>query len=1672
MTESNTVFPGRECTDPAMDDISFFPRRPLLCTMINLLATLFVVPSQRSSRDQKYTQNIGGGINNCHRKLEIDQDTLGYTVSSQMKVVVQILLNYGLDGALVQCLLGNSNFVTLTMADRQIIVWLLREWTMLLSVLDLATNSVLKWFQWLLLANTCSPSENTVSLLYQKGPAINSSSTSRNSTAVPVGLPKISLELKVLLLQECRLLLFSPLELQSRSQSVFIHPIGSWLSTVPDTTSVSSSQWGLPVIAYLGHTTKIKQDFIESGLLHWLLHFVVGSCQPVFIQTLFELHGTREIRFTKSLTLLHSINVFEWNLWKQSFGLLLQCIRHCTASKVYIDQHFGVKMITTQLIHITRLFHSLQMSVEEKSVINLCIELYTIGSTCRSSLPPFSCVDYFYQGHMKDNNIEKESNRLFSMNTYSVYPTAIQAMEHIRMSAMAPIDVSKILILLMDGKAFHNNFIFLNFQSSFHRSAASDKFPMHSLHENHSSVDGDEDNEAVCRSKTLINTSSKATTTSSKQLANSRLSQNQHIGLDVVESASTSSSCYFNNKWDSESVEKTSTVQGDLMSRSSLHSQQSVSSIFQALKNAPAYVMLNEAYLEDSTTTMTRPPLWPSSETITAQTTISKRSDSNQHLRLQTHVLQLKPHQFLFPTPNSRFSTLYWLSLASGQPITHFILMIHHLLVLRSDLEVWLLQETMDSTDFCLDFGIDVSSQQQLPPQHVSESAFPSMIFSEEGYYSLLRMHMYWLLLPADDKCTSVTNERLLLGTKSTDSMFRIQFRAIECLECLLSIAMASSKEIQMYLLDKILQMVRGHPANASMFAQSESSLLLVLIELYSESFDCCIQASLGNIISQVFSCQNCGQGLRRIFQLISTDRLTSPTNIDQNALVLLRQTCERLQPKIFLHFQSQSFPTVPIKLPVMVSTLGSSAHNITSNRVSGEDQLTVYSWIRVGHIEQNVCHVLTQWSSHDQRYILTIFLRRIDSPSSADAQKLQLCISLQLRSDDSNIYDGQFRNTPNQCEINNPNSYKIDAVRSRRKQLYWSSGLENWFSANSSFSQDENERRISSSSSPNAPKDIGQEEIEQQEIQSIVSKLHFSIASFTIPDFLVELSIPDDSPWMFLSLSLGSDQVSCSINGVSQCCQIFSPFGYMAFPDAYSPLSSTIPPSLEKLNKIIHMCNSKPQSIKDSIASAMDITIGNVLVETNMILRLLSIEKNHSHRQNVMVTKAVSLANAFSACIHGFDGFISDFIVVEDILDHKFVLECAREGPVHGLISTTSYQSKPYRLCYGFKQSDLYVLAKDDAMLTSLSGLWSKTRRYSNSDRDNSNNSSSISPINSNTNSIHNHWLELHLQQPLPIVQLCRTGNLLIALKQLGGFRLLLPFLDIKASLATETLRIFDLLTTATQDFNEFKSEQMETVLLYLFVSDCQSIIQTTEAVQVLFNWSLHLSRCSKLPVKSLSERTMDNVFINMDLIRLLIDMLLGLNGNVVVAKTIIDSLCEMADDRPDLVGQFMKSIGLLPCLTVLCNWSMEILQPMLSEHQLSRTNKSIVTDKRKVSFIDTNGINSTLSENIQSTVKPRTDSPTTSTFQAHLSIHDDQLRNCLDSFHMHISCCKWLRVLIYGTVMDNYTPINSNGTMTRRHVEFTGHSLQTLFLFGMKLTRYIGLFTFCFTLLKFILA
>ena len=1408
---------------------------------------------------------------------------------------------------------------------------------------------------------------------------------------------------------------------------------------------------------------------------------------------------------------------------------------------------------------------------EEAVFVSVLMEVCVRGGQMFPAYAPFLTVDNAFPLPLSLKEVctsDKDKSLCLSQSPcYYAHPIAIQMMQdvycpvgvtlsyrHGSICAQKHFDEENaLLVVFNDGRAFANGFTFLYSLPERSNPDERDRPPLFSGSVTDGSGDGSP--------RPMMRRTSKKNLTAGASLTLGGSASEQDL-QSKWESESTGTG-------------RASTIIGDRASRGSFNSHQSVSAIFQALKATPAHAVLGSdmldlpipstgsaggAFSATSPSTVSRPRTTAANAGVRPplkRDASSSTADSLTNIDIVSNDGKL----FLFPhtPPQSSFSEqIRVLALSSGLDETSFLLLVHNMLLIRSGLHLWM-SDFFEDSGALMDGGIEgghtLHSNKEKSPtistdaisgrgtgmrSHMLGSTLfdkditfqGNVLHSVEGYHAMLRRHVGLYVCPTDNAAKPTNScSRVISCDKHWHAAFlNLRLRSTDSLGVLLALTPALSRQSQSPVLNNLYKLLDCHPKNPAHFTASEA-LPLVLIRLFPQmsSF---LQDAFGELLSRMLGCHVHTRCLRQLLQFQSvcsksTDLdSTSPidvsvgsavtaarakrgakgslTSVNQQALLMkalfiIGKACELNSPKATLMLRGDSAAlNSGLVMPPITGVLQPFGHEVS-----------LCSWIRLGQVRAGGCHILCQLTSADMSKSLTIYFRKVFSSFHATAgndetcsncnENIQLCVSVSALNSDLG------ESVPCKDEDNVANGDSLIAQRS-----CWTSGVthllgiddcgeeEGAYSGTAGPVMSSPSHAATTTTSNKAPtmqsvvnttsssattNGIAANSDQSKELHRLTSCLAVSIASLSLPDFVIDYPWVEVGDWHLLQISLQKQRLACSIDGVHQPVLVFSPFGYVESEKVLvNPGGKKVAAVLEAIEK----------SSKDH---PVTLSLGGLFSERQHVTQLRALlgsslsATNSPHDINAM-----KVANAMERCFFGFDGFVADFMLTESVPDSFVVSMCVNDGPIGGLRH--------------IKQRTVLSLSQGELLAVSPSLIDDCT---SVTDTD----PATLQPRTAAIGSEKESWLEQQLRRSYtttPSVRCYRNTNIAATFKQLGGLKTLFPLLTDDSLKGVATLRILGGLIFDEDSFQEFKVEQIDKALLFLFreshvralyaaAAQAASVevggpvvntptICTVEFMQVVFDLILH--RCGASPhPSSLSGTTEKDLeaFHRIELLQMLIDWILSLSpmpgstsaaSSVVVAsvaapsslahplsliKAVVDWLRHVSDDHRENSGKLLKLIGMNPFFVLLTRWNDELFKSFLPIGTLSQPSPGGVSGVPSESF--KKGLFETrppLPPSDDAEVFPRLSGGAHPLTALHGNSDDaltvgfsvsDASKAIVEMFKVQTAIGKLMKVMIFGTAIDNFTLVNADGTMVQRHPDFTIQHLHSLFLFGIRSAR-----------------
>lgn len=1524
----------------------FHPKRVLINNVLQIMSRFYAHKTigeeslQAQLSDEKTILNLNS------RQINMDNLAL---ISS----VIQHFLDFGIVGALIYAATEDSNFVPLISDDCQFIFWFLRESCVAAAVSksDSVLAECLLWFNWLL-----SGESSITSGARNKGSSSHAPPNSKNKATgrlietqktqflqstkspyssrcrLPDGLPLITNVTKLMLLQEFRILvnglsdgLILPEtepELNMGNNLVGLYCIPCQSSKESSNHAPGTSRKQRPSSAGLKRLSNkcdyaevrfsvlygsylVKRKIIQAGIIKSLIEICAGERVPKTVQSiLFSNHKNG---------ISEDLNELEKELYWMSFILLLEIVTDSKESKDELDSVFGVSKFVKFLLRLLHSLDSTHLAVKflERSLISFILELTVDGCRFFPPLKPFkSASTLFPRSIIHTDASSTQSLALISLPKSLLVEANLGGNSALSEDFFAVSDLSlSSVYFTSDQIAFWTNRIFvpqystvqnllLMNEESYTLLSVSSFISLPLNEPRVSSEDGSQ--HSVHRDSDLIPPPPMLDASRSATLRRGSRKNFSSVSVHSLEE----------NRWESESVGRMSGVQGDLTSRGSVNSHQSMQAVMQAVKATPAHLLLSS--------NLTNPETTNSNENVATinRKTLLKSAESLPHIDILEgqHIFPF-PNFYIYngnsqlPASNSNF--LVNIESIGNIGIGKILVCCHNYLLCTSGLQKWIADENLEEGEF---FDHETSPRKSTIDSTQPEwfnSEIPNMAFphltSVDGYYYVLRKHLSLYITPSANFST------LRSVNYSSPNYSWGRLRNERSVEILFTALLVGNRRVQSALLQSLIGLLEANPANAKLIGHSN-----VLSFLLARNFTM-IQSGLQDYISLILT--RCFSYLINLFsvryffeQAVHVSMTESIPEIMQNNaaknLFIIGKSVEPQSPTSFLQFDMKNCLKSTLMLPPF-----SDGGNLSNGAI------TFACWLRVGAVGNTPSISLMQAISEPAGIVMNVFLRKLwQGASSTQEPQLQLCLSFSTKARNSaSSHDHHFKE-----------DFSDD--------LTWQSAVNFVLGAEDSveFIEQNQENRSHEST-----------------IFSSSSTLMQSFVKFIFPDCIVDYNWRELGDWHLLVLTLHPEGVSCFIDGTERPVMYFSPFGYIA-ADAISTVAKASGMERCSFYPLKYRLKSMFESLQTSSkGNSLTAALGGLLFEKAMITDIIGrldddAEKIDVDSKSKLQAQTLKrLIFAYHNTIRGFSGLIGDVIFIDGKLDQEVMLTVARDGPSKGLqnvkgkILSSLIQQNPVTL----PSDSLNTKGPNSAKLVS----------------SRSNEAVSFVDI---AKELESTMLPHENNSQLLLVH--RSASLFKYFKAMGGLKLLFPLFTADVNVLVAALRVLSNLTYDEDDYSEFKSEKFDRVLLYCLASTRS---QSNEVMQVIFdmilvsNPSSHHINPSTPPVGSSIIPEFSDRLKRIELLKLVMDLALAAFPNFYCCKTIAEWLKQTVSGSKENTFIFLKQVGFLPLHLLVSKWTITDFSEIalvLGEQRHSDSDSSSYTiqelDRKKVSFVEGN--------------------------------------------------------------------------------------------------------------------
>jgi hypothetical protein len=1470
--------------------------------------------------------------------------------------IAQSFSEFGLMPAFIFCAIEDSNFVPLTLDDCQFIFWFLRETCVLLSLSDsdIAIESLrecLAWFQWAFNGDVSISSgiRNRGSITYapnsknKLGPRIidqkyHGSSTTVNKMTdltlrmrLPDSAALITNAMKLLICQELRILVSGFNDMVAlknddhHPQSFFQDPITSVYSlplsreflsesqkrprfsnsglnrkTVPRLFSPTEINFSL--IAY---TLKIKKLLIHLGLLKNLLDYCFGERVPKGIAaTLLNFNSK------SGPNLYDDVNEQEKELWWLHLSFLFELISGCKESKEELDNVFGVRRFVTVLVQFLENFKGCPAQVETAFSL-LLIELTIEGPPISPPMPPFIFSSTNFPKSMSSSSSgERISNDLLSRSLALQNNQITDQQQSINwLQTVPPLNIFSTIYYSFDlfpiwsyfilhpqpvGIAEINTFI----EDCCSRITYPDFVVLPTDHLRTSSEDPSQ--QSPYREFEGSQTSGEIVPRPSTQKRGSR---------KVISSASMLS-LNDENRWETESIGRLSTAHGEVASRGSLNSHQSIQAVMQAIKSTPAHILLAPTTIQSEST-------FPNENVALQRRALISRGEAYHRIDI-TETQNYFSFPTFYKTPeNNEVPANYSNFLVSFDKngcfdVEQMLVLCHNYLLSMSGLTKWLNDEVFEDIDIYEESPrkstVESVQNEWFHPDEGTNSSFPAL-FSVDGYYYLLRKHLslYMMQFIEAEKASSWC-----------PTLSFCKFRNEESLEIFLSLIFATSGRTRLIFLQFLLVLIESNPSNARALGYSNSSTFVLCSLLSSLTSTSQFQESLGTILTHVFNYVNNLTSLRYLLSSCIQVATDNNQRISENTLnsmirklyIVGKSVEPNTIPNSYLQFELKDALKSCLMLPPF-----SDSGSISNGAI------TVSCWIRVGSSGNVPVLSLLQLVGEPAGIIINVFLRKLKTKDSAT---LQLCISFTKKSQETR------------------EEHKLNLNEDFSKDPSWNMAINHILGLEESIELNNDQEPFSSKT---------------REMHSSISNISQSLVQFLFPDCIVDYPWKEMGAWHLFVLSFHENGISCYIDGNERPVLYCSPFGYISEKNI-SQTPKNIGNEKCSLHKVKNYYELLIHSLeKGSKGNSLTAALGGLMFEKSLFQEISSNLGNSRNSKGAYLPNSLEsvvrrMMFAYSSTVRGFSGLIGDIVFIDGKLDMESMLHLVRDGPSKGLqhirgkIISSLIQQLPFMNAPDIKSP--VITTKSTPSRSSIV------------------NSEALFNVSFDAEAN----FSFHQNQSGNSFFILRTTNLTKSLKSFGGLKSLLPlFSGENVSLVVSGLRILSNFIYEDEEYQLFQQENFDRVLLSTFA---QAKVQSIEICQVLFDMATLQSnnfsqiQSSSIP-SNLGHLEVNEKIKRIEILKLVVDLSLISFFNYSIGRTALEWIKQLISTSKENLFLFLKHIGIMPLQILVSKWTVadfnDIMKLISSEQKTLSpevSNNSTVDfselDRRRVSFFENN--------------------------------------------------------------------------------------------------------------------
>ncbi|RYH30207.1 hypothetical protein EON65_05880 [archaeon] len=1473
-------------------------RRVILSTVIQCLGRFLI---SRLTVDDTHdpflsTDHSGGGVS-----FDVEVSHPFCT-----KAALDYFAEQGLDAFLVHCAVDCSSRTLLTNADRQYIWWLLRESILTASVLpdtSFVVSKLLGWYSWVLRSDAVIFLDNrgrgsgsgSMGAEYpietKRQPLLKSAGRKPGATAsvlvrTPSGPPRITLTSRLFVLQELRLLMSKTtafhvanwLRNDISKLSLVQLPVQTPLLSTPsfsrgnsfDSAAKEHEDWGhngpqsdrsrskgLTGTCYtcLSGNTTIKDKLVQMGFVTALFDIVCNEkiLDMLGLPLISGLDYNNPNGRSIAANILEEISDLEKEVWWTAYASLAHFCAGYEPAKVALDDRNALQV----LINVTMKLINETVSLGKLSCINMDYErtLSTVMAElcvtqgqllCPSK--PFRQASLKFPKSVKPTE-QSTSRKLPSQTPVSVKPSLQLFMRQLPASLELDLKFNQVSCVSLSSTYYVHEFAMIFSWATLRPGAI--RFPEHrvSILSSMGSVRSPGSLQRGAESFGKIPTDSPVVNLDADAKPDMEIASNKlgvrRMSRKIISSASVQSMDN-DNKWELESVGRQSSVYGDQTSRGSFNSHQSVTAVLQAFKNMPIAAFLNNDTLDGS----------GHSRTIKVPTDVPARTDTRQ---LPTAKLQSRL------VPMVYCDALSQMSLAGGLDSYKAIVMYHHILLIKSGLSSWLMDDSNIEDHAVLESPFfknskDIKSLDSFAGGDFSSSA--KSLKNSDGYYAILRKHMA-IYLPHNTVDIAQIEQLNWVPNYSN-----LEIRNERCFELLLSSMLSSADIARSMLVSVLCGLIESNPVNA-LHLSSSRSMAAVLAKIFPFLPDQA-QDLLGAVISSVAAYSANVSFVRSLLDVVDDNSTASNSALRSKILFIFGKAVDQQVPSKFVQFHGGNVLDCGIILPEIVHPGAVSS--------SADKGITLSTWIKLEHLSQSSTSLMSKVSFGEQH---------------------QLCLYLRtVRTSNTRSLSGSGLDMP---QLN-----RIDNWR-KSLQLCWcfDNSIETGF--------DEQCRLAMANYLLDLADDAGTNQKfsskKDKEFVETFAKLVGLLGSLAFPHGWVDLPVADDDKkWHSLCLAITESGAKCYFDASSLPVHYFTPLGYVEAcqssteADVYQQIPLVLSLHQQFLKPMLQCVSLK--TFKDSGVKAV---LGGLKGDATF-QRLASLLADQAVSPDLKVSAREHL-QAVEAMAGGFLGSVFGMVVYEgtpseqDAQAYHHEGICLKTGPKLGklrsLVGFTSAELDVYQNIMSSQQSLLQkqsVLrssqASDDVRIA-FHGL--KVCNHATATE-----ATKLSGVEFDSHA--------GLQLILPLWQ---------TIHLLGGYKCLYSFMRTDASHAIGLLRVIESIIQSDDEAAIFKRELADKAIAFAIVSNEKMI--STEVVQAFFDL---VCTGSWIHINGLTTATKIRDW-RPELLESYVDLVVSCVHFPDIAKSALDWFRDQCFEYPKLMQTFLKSLSLTPVLIMLSIWS-----------------------------------------------------------------------------------------------------------------------------------------------------